>query len=151
MLKISKLTDYGTVVMAYLARQPGTVHSATDVSANTSIALPTVSKILKMLASDGLVTSVRGAKGGYRVSRDPAEISVADIVCAMEGPVALTDCSGESGGCDQEPYCSIATNWKRINRTVLDALDGLTLQEMCAGDCGGSVAVEITPRQQVPA
>lgn len=148
MLKISKLTDYGTVVMAYLARNPEIVHSATEVSAKTNIALPTVSKILKMLAGDQLVTSVRGAKGGYRVSREPAEISIADIIRAMEGPVSLTDCAGENGGCEQEPFCSIASNWKRINQTVLDALDGLNLKDMCAGDCGRSVSVEMMPRQE---
>ena len=150
MLKISKLTDYGTVIMAHLGRTPEQVHSAADVSRNTHIALPTVSKILKNPANHALVHSARGAKGGYRVAREPQRISVADIIRAMEGPVSLTDCSSTQGqGCEQEPYCSIASNWKRINQTVLEALQGLSLQDMCAGDCGATVPSDLDadPRQ----
>ena len=150
MLKISKLTDYGTVIMAHLGRTPEQVHSAADVSRNTHIALPTVSKILKNLANHALVHSARGAKGGYRVAREPQRISVADIIRAMEGPVSLTDCSSTQGqGCEQEPYCSIASNWKRINQTVSEALQGLSLQDMCAGDDGTAVPSDLDadPRQ----
>ena len=150
MLKISKLTDYGTVIMAHLGRAPEQVHSAADVSRHTRIALPTVSKILKILANHALVHSARGAKGGYRVAREPQRISVADIIRAIEGPVSLTDCSSAQGqGCEQEPYCSIASNWKRINQTVLEALQGLSLQDMCAGDCGATVPSDLDadPRQ----
>lgn len=151
MLKISKLTDYGTVVMAYLAIEPARVHSATDVATATHINLPTVSKILKTLAAQGLVASSRGAKGGYRVAREPQAITIADIITAMEGEIALTNCAKGEGNCEQEPHCSIASNWRRINQTVLNALTTLTLSDMSVGACGDnpgasgqSVPVELT-------
>ena len=87
-LRISRLTDYGTVLLAHLAGDHGTVCSAADVSAATGIALPTVSKLLKSLAHADLVTSTRGANGGYRLARDPRLISAADVIDALEGPVS---------------------------------------------------------------
>lgn len=149
MLKISKLTDYGTVVMAYLANNPERIHSATEVASNTHVNLPTVSKILKTLAANDLVASSRGAKGGYRVARHPAEISVADIIVAMEGEIALTNCAKADGGCEQEPNCSIASNWQRINKTVLEALTTLSLSDMTAGACGGAGESEPNGRVEV--
>jgi FeS assembly SUF system regulator len=149
MFKISKLTDYGTVVMAHLARDPERVHSASEVAASTHVALPTVSKILKMLAMDNLVASSRGARGGYRLARDPEDISIADIIQAMEGPVALTACASDDGECEQEPYCSIATNWRRINETVIGALRNLSLAEMVRTMDRRSIEVTMVRRERV--
>ena len=102
MLRISKLTDYGTVVLAHLAANPATVCSAADVAGATGIAPPTVSKLLKSLARAGLVSSTRGANGGYRLSRGPQDISAADIIDALDGPVSITECSGSDSLCEHE-------------------------------------------------
>ena len=130
MLRVSKLADYGTVVMASMARDPGRVHSAADMAMRIGLAAPTVSKILKMLARSGLVTSSRGAKGGYRLRCDPAEISVAQIVGAMDGPIGMTECSTGPGICAQEAACTVRANWQTINHIVLDALSQVTLAQM---------------------
>jgi FeS assembly SUF system regulator len=149
MFKISKLTDYGTVVMAYLARDPERVHSASEVADVTHVALPTVSKILKVLAMDDLVASSRGARGGYRLARDPEEISIADVIQAMEGPVALTACSSGEGECEQEPFCTIASNWQRINEAVIDALRSLSLADLAHSSERRSVEVTMVRRGSV--
>ena len=131
MLRMSKLTDYGTVVMTYLAREPDRVHNAAEVASNIHVPQATVSKILKVLARGNLLTPQRGAKGGYSLARRPAEITMADIIDAMEGrPVALTECSGSPGVCVQESSCSVRGNWQRINDAVRGALAGVTLEEM---------------------
>ncbi len=130
MLKISKLTDYGTVVMTYLACKPDTVHSAADVAEHTHLSAPTVSKLLKMLAMKQLVSSRRGTKGGYSLARPASQISIADVICAIEGPVSLTVCSDPEQACEQAPYCGAATAWQRINSVVHSALEELTLADM---------------------
>ena len=94
MLRISKLTDYGTVVLAYLAGNPASVASAAEVAAATGLGLPTVSKLLKALGRAGLVTSTRGAQGGYQLAREAANISAADVIDALEGPSAPSRKSG---------------------------------------------------------
>ncbi|MDH4124330.1 MAG: SUF system Fe-S cluster assembly regulator [Gammaproteobacteria bacterium] len=130
MLKISKLTDYGTVVLAQLASETDAVMSAADVAAATGIALPTVSKLLKLLARARLVNSTRGASGGYRLSRSPAEISAADVIDALEGPVSITECSGEHSNCDYETVCSVAGSWQRINDAIRHALQDVSLLDL---------------------
>ena len=108
MLRISKLTDYGTVVLAHLAEHQASVRSAADVAQATGVALPTVSKLLKLLARAGLVTSTRGASGGYRLSRPPQAISAADVIDALDGPVSITECSASDGDCEHEDVCSLS-------------------------------------------
>lgn len=130
MLRISKLTDYGTVLLAHLAANPAGVCSAADVAAATGIALPTVSKLLKSLAKSGLVTSTRGANGGYELSRSPAAISAADIIDALEGPVSITECSSIDSLCEHEGVCSVGGAWQRINVAIRRALDDITLSDL---------------------
>lgn len=130
MLRVGKLTDYGTVVMTYLAREPKQLHSANEMAAELGLALPTVSKILKALVQNGLLVSHRGVKGGYSLALAPEAISVAQIIAAIEGPIALTECSDAAGECEQEPLCSVRTNWQRINRAVRDALERVSLAEL---------------------
>lgn len=130
MLRVGKLTDYGTVVMTHLARDPQGLHSANGIAAELGLALPTVSKILKALVQNGLLVSHRGAKGGYSLALAPEQISVARIIAAIEGPIALTECSHTAGECDQEPQCSVRSNWQRINRAVRDALERVSLAEL---------------------
>jgi FeS assembly SUF system regulator len=131
MLRISKLTDYGTVVLAQLARAPGERRTATAVAKQTRIALPTVSKLLKSFHRAGLVVSVRGARGGYQLARPPASISAAEIIDAIDGPVAITECSGDHSACDIETVCRTGTAWQRINEAIRQSLDGVTLAQLC--------------------
>lgn len=130
MLRMSKLTDYGTVVMTYLAREPQRLHAASEIATHVHVAVPTVSKILKSLAHTGLVVSSRGAKGGYSLARPADEISMAEVIDALEGPIALTECSSSVGMCVQETSCSIRTNWQKINNVIREALGDVTLAEM---------------------
>ena len=130
MLRISKLTDYGTVVLAHLAANPAAVCSAADVAGATGIAPPTVSKLLKSLARAGLVASTRGANGGYRLSRGPSEISAADVIDALEGPVSITECSSGDSLCEHEDSCSVGSSWQRINVAIRRALDDVSLNDL---------------------
>ena len=116
--------------MTAFARQPQRLHSANEIAAELGLALPTVSKVLKALVQYGLLVSHRGAKGGYSLAAAPEEISVAQIIAAIEGPIALTECSDTAGLCGQEPQCSVRGNWQRINSAVRDALERVTLAEL---------------------
>lgn len=130
MLRISKLTDYGTVVLAELADGRSDFASAAEVAAATGLGLPTVSKLLKMLAKAGLVTSARGSHGGYRLAREAGQISAADVIDALEGPVSITECSSEDGHCDFEAVCSVGGAWQRINVAIRRALDEISLSDL---------------------
>lgn len=130
MFRLSKLTDYATVVATAMAREPDRVHSASDLAQRVGLELPTASKVLKLLAREGLVESFRGAQGGYKLARAPQEITMADLITAIEGPFGMTECSIHAGSCAQEPVCSIASNWQRISRAVESALRQLTVADM---------------------
>ncbi|HSM99926.1 MAG TPA: SUF system Fe-S cluster assembly regulator [Rudaea sp.] len=130
MLRVSKLTDYATEVMAVLAAAPGRVHNAQELAERARLEAPTVSKLLKQLAQAGLVESFRGVNGGYRLAREPAQISIADIVTAMEGPIGMTECSAQAGLCDHESHCGVRVNWQRINDAIAGALAGVSLADM---------------------
>ena len=130
MLRVSKLTDYATVVMTMLAAAPDSVHSAQDLAEKARLEVPTVSKLLKQLAQAQLVESFRGVNGGYRLARTPDRISIAEIVIAMEGPIGMTECSAHSGMCGHEPHCGVRVNWRRINQAIAQALDSVKLSDM---------------------
>ena len=130
MLRVSKLTDYATVVMTALAEAGSDVLSAQVLAERARLEIPTVSKLLKQLVHAGLVESFRGVNGGYRIARAPAAISVAEIVVAMEGPIGMTECSVHSGLCDHENHCGVRGNWQRINQAIADALASVTLADM---------------------
>lgn len=129
MLRMSKLTDYGTVVLAELARRPALTTTA-SLAATTGLPLPTVRKILKSLSSAGLVSSERGVAGGYRLDRPADRISAADILAALEGPVRLTACSADEHDCQLEANCSVGSAWQRINGRIRAALAAVTLDEL---------------------
>lgn len=130
MLRISRLTDYGTLVLAELCGGSSAPTTAGEVARRTGIALPTVSKILKSLAKSKIVVSTRGAHGGYRLSRDPAKISAADIIDALEGPVHITECSDSASSCDFEAVCSVGGAWQRINVAIRRALEEINLNDL---------------------
>jgi FeS assembly SUF system regulator len=130
MLRVSKLTDYATVVMTCLADEPDAVHSAVGLAERARLELPTVSKLLKQLAQAGLVESFRGAHGGYRLARPPQQISVADVVVAMEGSFGMTECSAHAGLCGHESHCGVRSNWRRISEVIEQALRSVSLADM---------------------
>lgn len=130
MLRISKLTDYGTVVLAELVHIEEGVASAADVAAATGLGVATVSKLLKALARAGLVTSTRGSHGGYRLARDAADISAADVIDALEGPVSITECSASDSHCDLESVCAVGGAWQRVNVAIRRALDDISLNDL---------------------
>ena len=130
MLRISKLTDYGTVLLAHLAAKQDAVCSAADVANATGIAVPTVSKLLKSLGRSGLVTSTRGSNGGYQLARGPREISAADIIDALEGPVSITECSASDSQCEHEGVCSVGGAWQKVNIAIRTALDDVSLDDL---------------------
>jgi FeS assembly SUF system regulator len=130
MIRITKQTDYGIVLLTHLASHPEGQYNAPDLAVETRLPLPMVSKILKVLARDGLLASHRGVKGGYSLARSPEAISMAEIISSLEGPIALTECIEVSGDCMHEPVCAVRSNWQRINEAVREALAGITLAEM---------------------
>ena len=130
MLRISRLTDYGTVVLAHIASSGEDLISAADVATATGIALPTVSKLLKSLARAGIVRSTRGARGGYQLARGAREISAADVIDALEGPVSITECSATDSHCEHEGVCNVGGAWQQINVAIRRALDDVSLVDL---------------------
>ncbi|MGE3332842.1 MAG: SUF system Fe-S cluster assembly regulator [Rhodospirillaceae bacterium] len=132
MLKVNKLTDYATVVLITIARSD-MVRSSQHISENTGIPMPTVAKLMKSLNKAGLVRSQRGASGGYVLGKVPAEITLADVIQAVEGPIALTACADTSDEhCSIEAVCPVQGRWNRVNSAVRDALSQVTLADMVA-------------------
>lgn len=147
MLRLSKLADYGTVIMAHMAREPARLMSAADIAEATGLALPTVSKVLKLLARHMLVAARRGKHGGYTLGRGPGQISLADIIEAIEGGFGLTECAGIPGACPQEDACAVRRPWLQVNRAVRTALAGLTLTQMARPAQGLPQAIVFHPRE----
>lgn len=130
MLRVTKLTDYATVVLTALAAQAQGVLSAPELAERSGLEATTVSRVLKPLAQAGLVEGFRGAQGGYRLARSADRIRLIEIIEAMEGPLAVTECSVHDGHCGIERSCGVRGNWRRINDVIVQALEGVTLQEM---------------------
>jgi len=136
------MTDYAIRVMVELSRR-GEMLSAQALAERVGVETPTASKVLKLLAGKGLLESYRGASGGYRVKREAEEISVAEVIEAIEGPVAITECSDEAGHCTLESHCGLQDNWQRISREVNRALSGVTLAEMASPAAAGSGPLDL--------
>jgi len=131
MFRISRLTDYGIVIMAHLAEcQDNDTHNARELAKDTRLPAPVVSKILKALTRAGLLVSQRGSKGGYSLARPPAEIPVVEMIAALEGPVGITECTIAPGACAQESSCQVRDPWQRINSAVHAALAKITLADL---------------------
>lgn len=132
MIRLAKLTDYGLVLMTAMVRENrASVHTARDLASATRLPLPTVSKVLKQLLQSGLLTSHRGNNGGYSLTKEPADISLAEIIAAIEGPIALTECSTDvTGLCDFERLCPIKTNQRVISEVVRGALQKVMLSDL---------------------
>jgi FeS assembly SUF system regulator len=134
MFRLNRLTDYAVVVMAQMSHSHAPVRTAPQISDDTGVPLPTVAKLLNSLARDGLITSHRGAMGGYSLAREPERITVAEIIQALEGPIALTACvDGAPGHCESQSLCPMRGNWDKVNRAIRGALEGVTLADMAMG------------------
>ncbi|MEE9608631.1 MAG: SUF system Fe-S cluster assembly regulator [Myxococcota bacterium] len=143
MVRLSRLTDYGIVLMAHLAERErrsdsSSPHNAREVAEETSLPLPVVSKILKSLARQGLLVSQRGAKGGYTLARIPEQISVAEMIHALEGPIGLTECTVHPGQCVQEENCHVREPWQVINYAVRQTLGRIKLADLAGPAAPGS-------------
>jgi FeS assembly SUF system regulator len=134
MLRISKLTDYATVILAQLAESETGRHTAAEVAGATGLGVPTVSKLLKELQRAGLVASTRGARGGYALARAPESISAADIIDAVEGPVGLTECATTPGQCGIEHTCRVGSSWQRVNLAIRRSLHEVKLTQLTGRD-----------------
>ena len=131
MIRLTKLADYGVVLMSHMAADPERLYTAAELSKEAWVAAPTAAKILKILSRQGLLESHRGANGGYTLARDPARINVAEIIAAMEGPIAVTECVDQSQvECSVESVCQIRGGWQKINNAVRRALEEITLADM---------------------
>lgn len=143
MLRLSKLTDYAVVVLIRLSEggraeggkrpRPGTeaVQTSPGIALATGVPEPTVAKVLKALSAADLVTSQRGARGGYRLQRPLDEITVADVITAIDGPIALTACvDGAPGACDVRGMCAVKGRWDLVNDAIREALGAITLADM---------------------
>ena len=130
MLRISKLADYGTVVMVYLAKHPQQLCNARDIALHTHLTVPTVSKLLKGLTAAGLLRSVRGVAGGYRLQLPAADISITEIIYALEESRGLTECSLQPNECSLQGVCHIQGNWRLISQAIESALNSVSLEAL---------------------
>jgi FeS assembly SUF system regulator len=138
MLKISKLADYATTLLTHMAaaRPSDSGASAALLAEQTRLPHTTVAKLLKQLGKAGLVNATRGAHGGYCLARAPKEITVADIICAMEGPLGLTDCAAHDHHCARAGFCGTKAHWRTINNAIAAALKAVTLENLAGPSSG---------------
>ncbi len=151
MLRMGKLTDYATVVLASLAHQPSQHRAAAELAESTHLKLPTVSKVLKGLQRAGLVISSRGAQGGYRLARRPEDITATQILDVFEGPIAITECSGAASRCGIERQCRVGGGWQRVNIAIRHALDDVTLHQLAGLDAAELRLANLSPEVRVAA
>jgi FeS assembly SUF system regulator len=132
MMRMTKLADYGIVLLTHMAMEaPGSLHTAQDLASRSRLPVPTTSKLLKSLARAGLVVSHRGRNGGYGLAREAERISVAEVISAIEGPIGLTECgTGTVGACDMESFCAAKGRWAPINQAIERALRDVPLSAM---------------------
>ena len=142
MIRITKQADYGILLLSRIAGEEGRdVFTARDLSEEFHLGLPTVSKVLKALVRGDVLQSHRGINGGYSLARPAERINVAEIIAALDGPIAITECAGaDPGDCRTEPWCPVSGPWQRINRVIFEALRGISLAEMAANDMSALVS-----------
>jgi len=152
MLRMTRQADYAIVLLTYFAHHPTVaIYNARDLAGHVHLPEPMVGKILKLLARAGMLTSTRGVKGGYHLASDPASISVADIVQAVEGPISITECtSTEAVNCSIAAMCAVKSNWQTINRVVHDALSQISLAQMTGPLTLGSRATVASTHGPLP-
>ena len=147
MIRLSKLTDYAVVMLSYMAAREGEVYTTARLAQRSAVPEPTAAKILKLLARGAILASQRGSNGGYELARPAADITVAEIIVALEGPIALAACvEGSSDHCGVEQLCSMRGTWNKVNRAIRDALEDITLADM-AVPFAAAPMIETRPEQ----
>ncbi len=134
MIRLTNLADYAVVVMTAAARAPSRRFSAAELAAETGVPAPTAAKLTGILARAGLLESARGVMGGVQLGRDAASISIADIVEAVDGPIAIAQCLHGDTDCGLEANCAVRPHWPLINTRVRDALADVTLAAILAAE-----------------
>ena len=135
MIKLSRLTDYALVILVDLSGK-AELSSAQEIATRTNIPVPTVSKVLKLLSKNDVIISVRGASGGYKLSKTMKEISVASIISAIEGPISLTSCTSDEGDdCNISALCPLSKGWQYVNDTINDTLQSVSIQDLMSQSC----------------
>ena len=130
MIKISRLADYALVILNDLALHPQHPYSATVLAQRTGIALPTVSKVLKLLNEAAVTASSRGANGGYRLVKAPNALSITEVIAAIDGKPALTECCQADARCVHDARCALRSNWRVINHIITKILSQFTLADL---------------------
>lgn len=130
MLRLSKLTDYAVVIMAQLAREPQRLYTTKELADELSLPRPTVSKLLKMLMNAELLSSKRGVQGGYQLAKAAHLIAASDLIVAIEGPLAMTECSLAEHQCDRIEHCGVADNWQRVTQAIHQLLASISLAQL---------------------
>ncbi len=147
MFRLNRLTDYGVVVLTQMSRNPKDLRTAPQIAQETGVPLPTVAKLLSALAHGRLIDSHRGAAGGYTLNRPAEDISVAEIIQALEGPIALTACvEGSEDDCDVASLCPMRGNWDRVNKAIYGALSEVTLADMAASFMSFGITPDSDPK-----
>ncbi len=130
-MSITKHTDYAIVIMAHFSKSPAKLINAKELSGALKLPYPTVSKLLKILVKSHLLESIQGAQGGYRLQKSPHSISVASVIEAVEGPIAMTECAtGDHGKCSSEDWCTVKPHWMTINGVIKKSLDNLSIHSL---------------------
>jgi len=150
MLKLTRIADYGVLLMAKVAASEQPRLTAMDLSTMTHIPSPTVSKVLQTLLAGKLLFSVRGAHGGYALVRSAKDISVADILLCFDHELALTACNTEQTQCEQHDHCTISHNWQGINRSIVRVLRHISLTDMMADDFSAEFCLASKQQQFSP-
>jgi FeS assembly SUF system regulator len=130
-MRLTHLADYAVVIMTAAARrEAGARLSASELAQDTGVPLPTTQKLMGRLAADGLLTSVRGAAGGFALARPAGEITLADIVEAVEGPIAMTICSEGRTDCALDAHCMVKPHMGVVGNAIRGALGAVSLTEL---------------------
>ena len=148
MLKISRLTDYATAVVLFLQKDKK-MHSSEHIASGVSLEIPTVSKVLKLLTKAGILTSIRGANGGYKMAKDIAEVTLYDVIAAIEGDTAITECTKTESLCSQEQGCDTRTGWQQVNDDIKNILLKMTIKRMAELNGASKPDIKVMVRDYV--
>lgn len=136
MLKLTRKADYGLIALRHLAvGGPTASASAKEIAAAYHMPLPLLAKVLQQLTREGLLESLAGTNGGYRLARDPATISALEVIRAIDGPLRVTSCHTTAGSCGQSSHCTVREPLRRVHEGIINLLDGISISELSEGRC----------------
>jgi Rrf2 family protein len=149
MLKLTKKADYGLIALRHIAMSARQTASAKEIADTYGIPLPLLAKVLQTLTKSGALLSVAGTHGGYKLSRDPRHISALEVIRAIDGPIVLTACFTEHGGCDQSDRCTVREPLRHVHEAILNLLQRTTIQQLTS-DAAPACETESGPAQRHP-